>query len=178
MTTSTSTDHKALCVHSIHLMGDGDLPDFEAVVHPDAINREGKDEPLASRGRGPAAFYATALWLREAFSDLHWDIHDVLQDGDLVSVHATMSGQQTGTFVAYGPDAKPVQAFPPTGRPFASTQSHWFRVLDGKVVEHWANRDDLGTATQLGWAPPSPVYAVTTMLATRRVKKAAAQRRR
>ena len=27
---------------------------------------------------------------------------------------------------------------------------------DGLVVEHWANRDDMGTAAQLGWVPPTP----------------------
>jgi predicted ester cyclase len=40
---------------------------------------------------------------------------------------------------------------PPSGRAFATTQSHWFRVADGQVVEHWANPDDLGVATQLGF---------------------------
>ncbi|MDE1853287.1 MAG: ester cyclase [Thaumarchaeota archaeon] len=27
---------------------------------------------------------------------------------------------------------------------------HLFRVVDGKIVEHWANRDDLGAARQVG----------------------------
>ena len=26
------------------------------------------------------------------------------------------------------------------------TQSHWFRIDDGKIIEHWANRGDLGMA--------------------------------
>ena len=176
--TSTITDPKALVVRSMHLMGDGDLSDMETVVHPDAWNRESKDEPPAARGRGPAAFYATALWLRGIFDDLRWEIHDVVQEGDVVAVHATMSGRHTGTFVAYGEDAEPTQAFPPTGRPFTSTQSHWFRLQDGLVIEHWANRDDLGTATQLGWAPPSPGYALRMMLATRRARRTAGHRDR
>ena len=33
-------------------------------------------------------------------------------------------------------------------------------MRDGQVIEHWANRDDMGTALQLGWIPPSPVYLV------------------
>jgi len=53
---------KAMCARSINLMADGVLSDFEAVVHPDARNREAAVEPAASRGTGPAAFYATALW--------------------------------------------------------------------------------------------------------------------
>jgi hypothetical protein len=28
-------------------------------------------------------------------------------------------------------------------------------MRDGLVVEHWANRDDLGMAMQLGWFDPS-----------------------
>ena len=94
-------------------------------------------------------------------------------EGDLVVVHATMSGEHTGTFVSYGADGRPTQAFPPTGKRFASTQSHWFRVADGKVIEHWANRDDLGTATQLGWTPPSPLYIVRMLLATRKARREA-----
>jgi len=176
--TPTTTHPKALGIRSIEVMRDGDLADMAAVVHPDAWNRESKDEPPACRGRGPAAFYATALWLRGMFDDLQWEIHDVVHEGDLVVVHATMSGRHTGTFVAYGEDAKPKQALPATGRPFATTQTHWLRIQDGLVIEHWANRDDFGTATQLGWAPPSPRYALRTLLATRRARRAAGRSNR
>lgn len=164
-----------LCVRSIHLMADGDLQDFVAVTHPAAVNGEAEAEPPASRGRGPAAFHATALWLRAAFSELAWEVHDTVAEGDLVAVHTTMSGRHSGTFVAYGADARPVQAFPATGRRFATTQTHWFRVRDELVVEHWANRDDLGTAAQLGWAPPAPVYALRMLLAARRARRTVRQ---
>ena len=176
--TASSLSHdelKALCARSIHLMADGDLKDFEAVFHPNARNREAAVEPPACRGTGPAAFYATALWLRSAYADLHWEIHDVVADGDLVVVHATMSGRQAGTFVGYGPDGAPAQAFPARNRTFGTTQTHWFRVADGKVIEHWANRDDLGTAAQLGWVPPSPVYVFKMMLALRKARRQATE---
>lgn len=170
---TATVDAKEICVRATHLMGDGDLADLATVVHPQARNREDVDEPPASRGRGPEAFYATALWLRDAFAELRWEIHEVVADGDLVVLHATMSGRHVRTFVGYGPDARPAQAFPPTGRRFAVTQTHWFRMRDGLVVEHWANRDDLGMATQLGWSPPSPRYLVRMLLATRRARRAA-----
>jgi hypothetical protein len=67
---TTQVDAKELCVRATHIMADGTLEDFEAVVHPDARNREDVDEPPASRGRGPSAFYATALWLRDAYAEL------------------------------------------------------------------------------------------------------------
>ena len=41
-----------------------------------------------------------------------------------------------------------------TGKRVAAQQSHWFRVVDGKLAEHWAVRDDLGVLRQLGVMPP------------------------
>jgi hypothetical protein len=67
---ATADDPKAICARSIHIMGNGDLGEFEAVIHAEAVNREAGHEPMAARGSGPAAFYATARWLRGAFSDL------------------------------------------------------------------------------------------------------------
>ena len=82
-----------------------------------------------------------------------------------------MSGRHTGPFVAYGPDARPKVAFPATGRAFAVTQTHWFRIADGKVIEHWANRDDLGQAVQLGWVPPTPIYLLRMARAKRKAQR-------
>jgi predicted ester cyclase len=173
MSTMPVTDDKAIAIRSMRLMGSGDLPDLVAVYTADAVNREARNEPPDTRGTGPAALYATARWLRSAFSELAWEIHDAVQDGDLVVVHATMSGRQTGPFVAYGPDGTITAVFPPRGRRFAVTQTHWFRMRDGKVAEHWANRDDLGMGQQLGWTPPTPAYIVRMLLARRRMRRAA-----
>lgn len=170
----TALDRKELAARAIRIMADGTPADFEAVVHPEALNREADREPAAARGRGPAAFHATAQWLRAAYGELAWEIHDVVADGDLVVLHTTMSGRQTGTFVVFDDDARPLHAFPPTGRRFAATQTHWLRFADGMVVEHWANRDDLGQAAQLGWNPPSPWYVLRTVLASRRARRDAA----
>ena len=41
----TVTDITAPCLRSFQLMVDGTLADFEEVVHPEAFNHEGKDEP-------------------------------------------------------------------------------------------------------------------------------------
>jgi predicted ester cyclase len=168
----TAAEAKALCVRSIEVMTNGTLAELAEVVHQQATNREAKDEPPACRGVGPAAFLATADWLRAAYEDLRFEIHDVVADGDVVVVHATMSGQQVGPFVAYGADGAPAQAFPPKHKRFAVTQTHWFRVADGMVIEHWANRDDNGQAMQLGWIPPTPGYLIRMLLATRRAKRA------
>ena len=164
-------DPAAVAVASMHAMGSGTLVDFEGLYTADAVNREAITEPPDTRGTGPAALYATARWLRTAFSDLIWKVHDVAHDDDLVVVHATMSGRQTGPFVAYQADGEIAAVFPPRGRTFAVTQTHWFRMRDGRVAEHWANRDDLGMGQQLGWNPPTPVYLARMLLATRRARR-------
>lgn len=164
---------EAVALRAIEIMSKGSRDDFEEVIHPDLVNHEAKDEPPAARqSHGPAAAYATALWLRAAYADLSWEIHEVVAERDLVVVHCTMSGRHTGVFVGYDADAKVKEAFPPTGERFASTQTHWIRVAEGKMIEHWANRDDLGMAEQLGWVPPSPVYLARMALAKRRAARA------
>ena len=172
MSTMPVTDDTNTAIKSMRLMASGTLADMAAVYTEDAVNREARDEPPDTRGTGPAALYATAHWLRTAFSELAFEIHDAVQDGDLVVVHATMSGRQTGPFVAYGPDGGIAAVFPPRGRRFAVTQTHWFRMRDGRVAEHWANRDDLGMGRQLGWTPPTPAYVVRMLLARRRMRRA------
>ena len=181
MTTEPVTHHdpapgeptQAICARIFDATARGDLAAFKTLVHPDAVNREAKDEPPGTRGRGPAAFYATALWLRAALSGMRWDIHEVAADGDLVAVHTTGHARHTGTFVFYDQSGAVRQAFPPTGKTCSATQTHWFRLADGKIIEHWANRDDVGMARQLGWIPPSPAYLIRMYAATRRARRAA-----
>ena len=69
-----------------------------------------------------------------------------------------MNGRHVAPWAGYTTDGALDTVFPPTNRVFAMTPSHWFRVEDGRVVEHWANRDDLGMGRQLGWVPPSPRF--------------------
>ena len=42
------------------------------------------------------------------------------------------------------------------------------------MIEHWANRDDLGTALQLGWVPPTPLYLARALFAKRKAVRLAA----
>jgi predicted ester cyclase len=169
---------EAVALRTIEIMATGTRDDFEQLIHPDFLNHEAKDEPPACRQQhGPAAAYATALWLREAYAELRWEIHEVVAERDLVVVHCTMSGRHVRDFVAYDENGQVKEAFPPTGKRFATTQTHWVRVADGKMIEHWANRDDLGTAEQLGWVPPSPAYLVRMAIAKRRARRAARRSR-
>jgi predicted ester cyclase len=174
--TSSLTAQEAidLCVESMAIVARGDLADFERIVHPAAVNHEARSEPPGAREPGPRGFHATALWLRGAFAELAFEVHEAVAMGDLVVVHDTMSGRQVGPMVSYDANGSVAEVFPPRGRRFASTQTHWFRLSGGLVIEHWANRDDLATARQLGWVPPSPTYLFRMARARRRARRAAA----
>jgi hypothetical protein len=50
---------------------------------------------------------------------MRWDVRDVIAEDDLVVVRRTA---RTGT-----------------------TRSHWLRLRDGQVIDHWGNRENLGT---------------------------------
>jgi len=173
---TTTLDRETLvraATRAIHVIADGDLDQFRELFHLQATNRESITEPPSTRGAGPAAFHASAEWLRSAFSDLAFTVREAAVDTDTVVLHATMSGRHTGDFVTYTPDATVERVFVPTGRAFEVTQTHWQRIRDGKVVEHWANRDDQGMALQAGWVPPSPAYLLRCALATARARRQA-----
>jgi predicted ester cyclase len=180
MTTATTSELelRRIALRSIEIMATGTREDFAEVLHPAFFNHEQRDEPPATRGSSVDECFGVAQWLRAAYADLGWEVHEVVGEGDLVVVHCTMSGRHAGDFVAYDVEGRVDQAFAPTGKRFASTQSHWLRMADRRMIEHWANRDDMGSAEQLGWVPPTPLYLLRCALAKRRAKRAADPPRR
>ncbi len=150
----------------------GTLADLEAVIHPQATNREAAVEPPAARGTGPAAFHASGEWLRAAFSDLVWETERSIAEGDLVVTYGTMSGRHTGNFVVWTPALTVERVFVPTGKSFSVQQAHFQRVHESQVIEHWAVRDDQGMGFQAGWVPPTPAFLLRCTLATGRARRA------
>jgi predicted ester cyclase len=145
-----------LAVRDFRLMEHWDDAEAAAIIAPTMRNDEAVAEPPAAGQPGVAGARATYDWLHSAYDDLHWTVHAVVAEGDRVVVRTTMSGRQTGPFSTFGPDGEVAQTFPATGRSFATSQTHWFRVAGGQLVEHSADRDDLGQALQLGWFGPPP----------------------
>jgi steroid delta-isomerase-like uncharacterized protein len=81
---------------------------------------------------------------RNAIPDLHITIEDILAEGDKVP----------SSWVAKGTHKGDLMGAKPTGNKISVSEIAVFRVKDGKVVEHWANRDDLGFFQQIGLIPP------------------------
>ena len=105
----------------------------------------------------PALVEAVLRSLRQALPDHRSTILELTTDGEVVVCRVSATGTHLGTpdlpFVEGGVFA----AGPPTGRPVATTRMQWYRVRDGRIVEHWANRDDLGVARQLGLLDGTPL---------------------
>jgi len=154
----------------------GDLGLAEANVTAGYVNHRSVHEPLAARAGGPKALAATATWLRRAFNDIRFEVHEIALVGDRAVAWVTLHATSSGPFVVHdAPDGSVTQVFPPTGRPFAARQVHWFRIEGGAIAEHDAVRDDLGMAQQVGWIPPRPSVVVRMILARRRERRALAR---
>jgi predicted ester cyclase len=119
-----------------------DVAALAEVVDPDIVNHEAA--PGAPQGF--EGIKQTMLWLAGAFSDRRYEIHQIIAEGDTVVLHCTFSGRHTGEFMGLAP----------TNRPFAFRQVHIIRFQQGKGVESWAVRDDLGLMRQLGALPSQP----------------------
>jgi steroid delta-isomerase-like uncharacterized protein len=123
----------------------GDLDLADKLIAPNAINHDPQLPP--SVPIGPQGLKAVVTMLRSAFPDDHHTIEHLVAEGDKVVVRLTHSGTHQGTFLG----------LPPTGKHITNTSIHIFRFADGKLVEAWANRDDLGLMQQLG-AIPAPAH--------------------
>ncbi len=83
-------------------------------------------------------------------------IEDIIAAGDKVVVRTTCHGVHAGT-----PELPTIlggflHGVPPTQKEYTVQHIHIFEVREGKIVAHWANRDDLGMARQLGFAIVPP----------------------
>jgi predicted ester cyclase len=90
---------------------------------------------------GPSHTRSVGEWLRAQFPDLCMTVEAVVEDADMVAVRVLSEGTNLGPLNG---------AMPPTGKSFRAYQSHWYRIEDGQLAEHWAVRDDLTTMVQLG----------------------------
>jgi predicted ester cyclase len=121
------------------LFDKGNLDAADELVHPDFVNHEAPP----NNPQGPEGLKETVSWLRGLWGPMRAEIEDMICEGDKVAARVTMHGRHLGEFLGR----------PPTGKEFATKQIHIGRLEDGKVIEHWSVRDDLGQALQLGLIP-------------------------
>jgi predicted ester cyclase len=94
-------------------------------------------------GRGPEIWDVVAGWMAESFADLSVDLNAVMGDGDRVMVWVTVHGRHVGSTFPR------LRGLPALGNPITWAQVHVFRVVDARVTEHWAVRDDAALLDQV-----------------------------
>ena len=139
-----SEQNKAIfCAIPEQLVNTGNLEAADHYFAPDFVDHTAP----AGVPNGLAGFKAYVTLLRAAFPDLHLTVEDVVAEGEKVVVRATARGTMRGDYLG----------MKATGKPATWTEIHIGRLAEGKVVEHWATIDQLGTLQQLGlFATPEP----------------------
>ncbi len=135
-------------------------------AHHDALNRgdwktaltyyaedtKNFGEPAGREGLGRIL---EDIWT--TFPDFRVEIIDLVAKGDSVVVHCRESGTHLGV------GRIPVNGgllvdVPPTHKHFEVEVVHWYTMRDGKIVDHFGARDDIGMMQQLGLLPPTKPF--------------------
>jgi steroid delta-isomerase-like uncharacterized protein len=90
--------------------------------------------------QGPEHFKQFWHDFRDAFSAIHVEIHQTIEQGEMVIARWTLTASHTGPFMGMNP----------SGKRISTTGMSMQRVVDGQIVEAWDNWDQLGAFTQLG----------------------------
>ena len=75
-----------------------------------------------------------------AFPDAQFILKDMVAEGDKVTVRAVRTGTHKNEYLG----------IPPSGRTFAVDDLIIYRIVDGKIVEHWEVFDRYTMLVQLG----------------------------
>jgi steroid delta-isomerase-like uncharacterized protein len=123
----------------------GDFSVLDTLIAPDADDHStvgGKPKTE----KGSASFRAIVSMFRSAMPDIKLTIEDEVYAADKVVHRWTLVGTDTGG----------VMGMPPSGKKLTFAGITTVRMEGGKIVERWANVDELGLLQQLGVVPPPP----------------------
>lgn len=111
---------------------------IEAYLAPDGILHN--VEQAGVDARGPEAFRGFHRRILDAFPDIRFTLHEVIESGPLVAARwsATLTHEGHGLGV------------PPTGSHFTLTGLAMARVENGQVVESWDEWDRMSLARACG----------------------------
>ncbi len=130
-------ENKDLVRRQFELVSSGDAKGAAALWAEDASNHGRRVNPASVE-----EVYASLCLLKERHV-----IHEMIAERDWVAVRTTCQGVHGAKVRVNGGIFAQVE---PSQRPYEVQHIHLFRIVDGKIVEHWANRDDLGAARQVG----------------------------
>jgi steroid delta-isomerase-like uncharacterized protein len=112
--------------------------DFERLVSPAVTNHQPEREPEV----GIDAFRRAIEGVMTAVPDSHWTTTRLIAEGEYVVCHNIWSGTYGWSSFRNVPTT--------SGRAFTVEHVHIYRVVDGRIAEHWVVRDDLALLQQIG----------------------------
>ncbi|TDC24447.1 ester cyclase, partial [Kribbella albertanoniae] len=134
-------DDTAVTLRYVDYLRTGDDAILEEAFAPDFLDH-------VSGRRGVEIMRIVRGWIAASFADAVYEVHGVTTGGGLVMLWFSSRARHVGN------------AFPqfagrePTGRVIVAEAVHIFRVVDGRLAEHWAVRDDLGVQRQIDSPDP------------------------
>jgi len=137
---STEANKAAARRWSEELWGKGNLSVADEIIAKDYVRHDPGD-PFPARG--PDDVKRIVTMLRSMFPDFRIEVEAIIAEADLVVSRYTTTATDTRGYMGHAP----------TGKAIRTPAIQIFRFADGKIVESWAARDDLGTLRQLGHAP-------------------------
>ncbi len=114
------------------------LAAIDELFSPAFINHNNEGDPPGTEG---VKRFFTMLFA--AFPDARFTIHLQLAEGDRVMTYKTLHGTHLGYFMG----------IPPTGKQVSLNGMDVFRVVHGKLAEHWSVTDLLELMQQPGVVP-------------------------
>jgi steroid delta-isomerase-like uncharacterized protein len=117
----------------------------EELIAPDAIDHSTVGGQ-AKTELGSTSFRKIVGMFRAAMPDIQLAVEDQIYAADRVVHRWQLAGTDTGG----------VMGMPPSSKKLSFTGTTIVRLQDGKIVERWANVDELGLLQQLGVVPPPP----------------------
>lgn len=106
---------------------------------------------------GKSFFRAMQEDIQQTFPDVQTKIRTIWADGDWIIADCIFSGTHKG--IAMLPHHGGLLiGKTPSGKSFSVQHIRMYRIVDGKIRERKAVRDDVGMYQQLGLLPPSPNF--------------------
>ncbi len=122
------------------IWNDGDESAIDRYLAEDAAGNDPKF------GVGRESFRRQWRKWQNAFPDIHFELEELVAEGDTVVSRWTLTGTHTGEFLGVAP----------TGRTVRVSGMSLDHLRDGMVVSGFDGWDALGFRQQLGIIPPDP----------------------
>jgi len=135
------SDHKTLVQNFVEeVWNKGNFEATETYWAADYIEH---NLALPNQAAGAAGARQVFMAFKSAFPDLHFNIEDILVEGDKVVWRWNSTGTNTGSLMG----------MPPTHKKATISGIEIYRIAGGKIAERWGNFDQLGLLQQLGVVP-------------------------